>query len=170
MRFKQYLNEKTFSISADVDMIYKKYFLKYLKPFHKMKNNDLTDFQNKIWCASKKGKWDFGTTTSEIFKSRTAKKAHELNPVTLMFGAVSDGSFYSYKEKVISVSLNSDIIDLLVSGRSMDNIKNLMITDRDRFERFKNELSEESVKATIYHELSHWINDSMKVLFLMSLY
>jgi len=163
MRFKQYLNEKTFSISADVDMIYKKYFKKYVKPFHKKggkaNRNDLTDFKEGMDKVHKDGKWYFGNATSEILKSKTAKKAHELNPVTLVFGAWQEGSFYNYSKKAISFSLNSDVLHLLSTSQSKLDIRNML--QGRILERFMNELSEENIKGTIYHELSHWINDSI---------
>jgi len=141
MRFKQYLTEKTFAIGADVDYIYKKFFKRFINNVSKgeIKNFPVIKF-----------------SSSEL-KSKKAQKAHKENPVTIYTGVFNTSAYIPFKSE-IKLSLNGSVIDIL----KKHNIKEIeQMLGHDEFKRFMNELTPPTVKSTIYHELSHWISDTL---------
>lgn len=149
MRFEKYLiNEKTYNIGQDVDLIYNKLIKSIMKLFHKGKYKE---FENEIRNKQH-------SMYSDKLKSRQTKQAHEINPVTISFVHNGLGNHYNPIKGYIQISLNKNVMDLLAKTNYEEfNIK------RDvgsMYERFMNELSESSIKGSIYHELSHWLNDT----------
>jgi len=160
MRFKKYLlNEKTARIGADVDMIYKLSFLKYEKIF---KKDDLQLFIKEIQSTNNigNGQFIFNTFNSSILKSRDCRMAHDINPINIQCGLLN-GNFYRPIDKMIQISLNMSATNILI----MHKIKNIddlskVIKNSDILERIQSEFDGKSIKGSIYHELSHWIDDS----------
>jgi hypothetical protein len=66
-------------------------------------------------------------------------------------------NYYNAKSKEIQLSLNKNAYDLL-SKFGWDGCFNML---DNQYKRFKNEFTEISIKGSIYHELSHWLNDSL---------
>ena len=156
MKFKQYLLlEKTYAIGADVDLIYKKYFKKIINTFNK---KDIEIFRNLLKKYYKNGEWYFGKMLSANLKSKVAKKANILNPVNIYLGVTKDSSNYTPEKKMINISLNKNAVDIIAKENMKQFKANL---DNDTWERFNNELSPSAIKSTIYHELSHWLNDTL---------
>jgi hypothetical protein len=166
MRFERYLlNEKTFSISKDVELLYNKAFKKFFDIFKKYKN-DLLDLElQKELKPYSSGNYVFLETNSEILKTKEAKSAHLVNPVDIILGVFYDGSFYRPTETikailgkgngVIQVSaLTYGAIDILVKNKTN-------ILRPQEMEAFINEFKPNRAKTTLSHELSHWINDSL---------
>lgn len=150
-RFKEFLIEKTFNLNRDVDYIYKTYIEK---------------FKNKII----NNKWD-GKTYPEIqiqstdLKSPIAKKASNVNEVTIFINNKTGSSaFYQPKSNSIVIGINSNALGYISGEILEDNnvtfeevIKGL---PRGQGEEFRNEFSADRIKGTIYHELSHWLDDT----------
>jgi hypothetical protein len=142
--FKSYmenyrLTEKTFNIGKDVDFIYNKFFKKRIDRFRKDDNNlPALGFYGRLYSGE--------------LLSKTSKKAHNNNPVDIDCGAFPEGSFYRPVEKQIYISLNFSAIEFY------DRKESLSTNDKRAIE---NELTEHRIKSTIYHELSHWISDSL---------
>ena len=128
------LDEKTFNLDRDVDYIYHKCFDTVLYNYH---NNGIVP---PILT--------YGVVDSSELKTKDCKYAHSIKPVTIHCGVYTDGSKYSPFEDNILVSLNTDFF-------RKSNIKHT----KNDLTALKNELTEEKVKATIYHELSHWVSD-----------
>ena len=161
MRFKKYLlTEKTYRIGADVDLIYKKTFAKYEKIF---KKGDFRKFIKAVQSADNvgNGKFGFGVIKSSELKSRDCRIAHDLNPIKIQCGLLG-GNFYKPKTKTIQVSLNSNAVNLIIlqKAKSIDDILSILGSS-NQIERFNSEFDAKSLKGSIYHELSHWINDSI---------
>lgn len=159
MRFKQYLNEKTYAIGADVDLIYKK-FLK--KPLMMVKKGDIKGFlkfvkDHKMFETSKDS--EFGTMMSFELKSKKSKEASKINPVYIIVGIFDSASYYNPLKKQISISLNLNAFNLL-KDVPYKKIK-YELPDNDTWARFQAEFTEANIKGTIYHELSHWLNDTL---------
>jgi hypothetical protein len=150
MRLKQYLTEKTFNINKDVDYIFNKYF-------------------KKLYIAILLDKWDgkFETKTfmSSDLPSKEAQDASKLNPIKIVITTADTGNFYMSLNHYIQLSPNTNVLNIL---RNYGSIKDatLMVTDRSKIIAFKNELNGVKMKDSIYHELSHWLDDTFHNFFL----
>ena len=139
------LMEKTYNIDKDVDYIYNNGFKKTIDDF--LKNNNLPSMRT------------YKKIKSNELKSKDCKESNLSNPITILCGGFSN-SYYDYKNSNIYISLNMGAFKHL-------NNKNLSIND---MRAIKNEISENRIKATIYHELSHWISDSINNSYLSNLF
>lgn len=159
MKFSNYLNEKTFAIGKDVDLIYNLYLKEAINLY---KKTTIIDFMHYITSSKRgkaKGEYIFGETTTEILKSKQCQKAHKLNPCTIQVGVFGDGNFYSPVRKIISISLNVYALQLLLKCSNKEELKKSIIDPNQR-KMFESEFTGTALKATIYHELSHWLNDT----------
>lgn len=153
-KFLEYLNEKTFRIGGDVDLVYKKIFHPYIKL---LPNFDM--FMDKVNKDKiKSNEYFFEVIFSHELKTKDCKEAHEVNPIGIK-GGIFDTSSYVPSLSLIKLSLNIGVINILQQNRSKESIENLIGTAVSK--RFFNELSPANLKGTIYHELSHWLNDSL---------
>ena len=157
-KFDLFLNEKTFNIGKDVDFIYNKGFKPYLDILFNIKNpNAKIDFFKAI---DKNNPNDrellLATIDSSKLSTKKCKAAHEVNPITIKAGIKDYGSFYNPQKKLIWVSMNWHVVDMYRAYgiRAWERV-------RDGRERFRNELKVSAIKGTIYHELSHWLSDSL---------
>lgn len=157
MKFYKYLNEKTYAISGDVDLIYNKFFKKYVKLYHK----DIQKFLQELEKDKLNDEYFFGDMMSHWLKSRIAKKATEITPIIIRCGVLKKGNMYDIRHGLISLSLNIELIDLLkqYKGNTGEILK--LIPKATTRIRFKNEMTETNIKGSIYHELSHWLNDTL---------
>jgi len=133
------LTEKTFNINKDVDFIYNKFFKKFIDDFQK----------NNIKPPIKL----YGKINSSELSSKDSKTAHKIYPIIIYCGVFNKGSFNNFRknEESIFISLNKDAIENIDYKDMMnDNVKRSI----------ENGITEHRVKATIYHELSHWISDA----------
>jgi len=138
------VTSKTFQISRDVDVIYNKYFKKTIE---KIKSNKpLIEKSSYI--------------DSDKLVSNICKKAHEQNPVTIVAAPISNmGNFYAPSKSIIHLSFNKNVVNLIRSKGGYDNaIKSL---PEHQVNSFIQEFSLSTMKASIAHELSHWIQDSL---------
>ena len=158
MKCKDYLLEKTFSIGADVDFLYKKFFMKHIKNF-----NSKNGFQKFIDGLPKNNLSKpicFGEISSDKLKSKQCKKAYSMNPVIINAGIYSSGNFYNMQTKIIQLSLNLSALNL-IKGYITFNKDDFMGEIGTAGTRVLNEFSEGSIKGSIYHELSHWLDDTL---------
>lgn len=144
--FKQFLLEKTFRLGQDVDWIYNKYFKKFVEKIR-------TD------------EWDGKLPNVSIFssfelKTQDAKKAHKINPIQIRLnGVAGKGNFYNPVDKYISLQINDNALSVL--NTSDFNFKKASNNVGDMKLQWIDDISERRIKGTIYHELSHWIDDSL---------
>ena len=153
MRLKRYLlTEKTFRIDKDVDYIYKGAF----KSFIDLWKKKIVDrgFQQLIFHAAlARRNYVYWETDSSKLKGKECQAAHALNPVKILCGVTEDGaSWYRIDAKVIFVSFPTEVLRMMIMGQGPP--ERLQIA-------FEKEVSEGKLKATIYHELSHWLNDTL---------
>lgn len=151
MRLQQYLTEKTFNISADVDLVFKTLIKPSLTLFKKKKYKEFEKSIDSVLIEM---------MNSGDLKSKYAKKSDELNPITIGFFHDNNGNYYNPKDKIIHFAYNFQVLNIFKqSDYEPDRIKN--VVGKASFERFYNEMSESALKGTIYHELSHWMNDTL---------
>ncbi len=143
---KEYLAEKTFNIGKDVDYIYNRAFKSHIDRFNK--TGKLPDV----------GTYD--QFSSKLLKSKTAQQANKSKPIIINCGIFKKGSYYSTLENIMFISLNLNAIQAY----------------RDRWQfspndtkSIENEITEVRVKATTYHELSHWLSDTLHNFYIYDL-
>lgn len=145
------LKEKLHDIRQDVDFIYNNSFKELVDD---IANDQLRDIED--YCLS--NSTDIRIFKSSQLKTKDCRKANEITPISIYCG-IYDSSFYSFgKEKEIKISINSDALDYFINKINIPNTKSF-------FRRLKNQVNENRMKASIAHELTHWIDDSIYKLF-----
>src|SRR6478735_3550593 len=144
--YNTFLNESLIHLNDDVDYIYDTYFKKdidYVK-----EDNYLIPSLFKI------SEFD-----SSVLKSEDAKKAHKLNPITILINKYNR-NFYSPEIKIINLSVNkSAIYHILDSGKKLSGA--LETLEGSQKKSLNQEFVSSTKKATIHHELVHWIDDTL---------
>jgi len=158
MRLQNFLNEKTFNINADVDYVYKLGFKKVLDVYKKKSLIEFVEFIYKNYPTST-GDRTFYTINSGMLKSRQCKKADEENPIMIYCGLYPYSS-YIPEEKVIRIALHKGAFGLFSYNADWDQVKR-DVPNKAQFERLEHEFTPTNVKGAIYHELSHWLNDTL---------
>jgi hypothetical protein len=142
--YRSVLTETTYDIDSDVDLIYTESGMEKF----------LTDFKNSGYRTIPNE--DFKILDSSILKCPKSVEAHAANPIKIITAISGITPHYSMKDHEITLSVHPAIIGLY---RDEYNTGFSHVNPR-QVEALKNELSESRRKATIYHELSHWISDS----------
>jgi len=163
VRLKKLITERTFSIDNDINFIYKRAFKLFFDKVNKniKDSNSLGEplkfalardfpYMNKIINDSSVILKEF--SSGELL-SDDCKKAHSINPVSIYCGLFPGGSFYSPTEEKIVISPN--MAALKIFAQRYENVLN-----SNSRRSLWNEITEGKIKATISHELSHWISDS----------
>ena len=143
------LSEAVLNLDDDVDYIFKnggfesffKNFDKGLKPFKEL-------------ILSNRSIILFNTIHSNRLSSEEAVAANKINPVDIDCGFSNMGSYYDPINKQIFISLDPHAFETFYT----DDDRELYI---DSIKSFRNEFKPTRIKSTIYHELSHWIRDSL---------
>lgn len=155
IKFKQYLNEKTFNIRRDVDIIYNKAFKKYIDAVNvKGKIKNLPPIPVMILDSS-------------ILKGKEARESHKLNPIKIIISPEDSQFYYSpLKQKIVFGFPIYQYYKFSIEhiNKEPTTFKNSINTfTKDSFNRkiIYKLYKEGNVKGTIAHELSHWINDSL---------
>lgn len=142
----QRIFEKLMLIEDDVDLIYDLYFKDIVS---KLINSD--DISN-VKIIEKE-------TDTSILKNPLSKKAHKENPATIKINKYSR-SFMHYDTvtKTINLSINMNAIEHIIDYYRGDINKAFKETESDTL---KQEFEEQQLKSSIYHELVHWLDDSL---------
>jgi len=141
---KSILNEKTYNIDDDVDLIYDLFFKK------------------DIDKAAKTGKvtkrmFKQSSTDTSILKSEECLEAHEINPCKILINLI-DSNHYDPSKKIISLSVNRAAVAVAMDyGGNID----YAATKLDNGNVFIQEFKKTKIKGSIRHELIHWIDDTL---------
>lgn len=147
-KLNRILNERTHELDDDVDYIYNK--AGYGELVAAVKNQDIQkmrELRNKYF--SRRVVIDSSELTNE-----DSVMAHKKNPIDIYIGG-EGGNYYVPSKGYIQLSPRLDVLDLYIRG---DVDIYVLSYQKDRFH---NEMSEISFKGSIYHELTHWIDDSL---------
>lgn len=143
MRLHELLTEATFDLDEQVDYIYNKFFKKYCEGI--INDEKATEPQSG----------NVGTTEM-LPKSDLINKANRIQTCNILINV--GGNAYVPHRNEIKFSINESAINFLISqGVTLDEVDSLL--DRDTAYRFKKEFSQARVKGSIYHELSHWLDN-----------
>jgi hypothetical protein len=98
-----------------------------------------------------------------MLSDELSRKAHQLNPCTIKINDILErvnSNYYNPYDKIISIKISPNAInygveynDIKIATEELDDIKSKR--------SFLNEFTEARIKGSIYHELSHWIDDSL---------
>lgn len=138
------LFEKTFDLDDDVNYIWDNYFSKLVEDYKK----------NPSEHYHKKNKF-YEISSSEL-PSTLSQQATHINPIKIIIG--KNDNAYNPNEKVIYLNIGSGFINHLASGGINSELYKQTIKD---YPGIVYELEEHSLKTSIYHELSHWVDDSL---------
>jgi len=147
------MSEALISVDDDVNFIYDTYFRDGINKINKSGFVTPYLFKSKI-------------LNSSILKSKLSISANEKNPIIIYLNNDSfDGNFYNPIKGIISIMLNKGAINYAMEyggdiNKAMDSIYS---NDVEKAKRFMNEFTESKVKGSIHHELSHWIDDTLRV-------
>jgi hypothetical protein len=148
--YSEYLLEKTFDIDEDVDYIYDNFFKQFINNF-KLKKITIKDLNN----------WKIKVIKSSELKNKESIQAHNLNPIIITNNILdNEGNFYAPNKNRINISLKINTLLKYIEYNYNDNEIQKRLPDY-QYEMFKNELTEIGIKSSIYHELSHWLSDSL---------
>lgn len=144
------LLEKTFDIANDVDLIYNKFFKSLVNDFNKKKIDS-------VWLSQYR---PLSIKSSEL-KTKDAKKANSINPITIITDLFDyKNNYYDPKKNMINIIVNRrGLLAYIQYNYDIKKMKqDLNIKD---FKEVEYEITEQRIKSSIYHELSHWISDSL---------
>jgi hypothetical protein len=140
------LNEKLTNVQVDVDYIFNKYFKESYEVVERTRSLDNFEIPQRHFFSG-------------LLKSELAVKANEVNPCVIQVGGDGFNS-YSPKEKKIRLTYSNNAVRFI---RGYDNNidKAASELEAEQAKSLLREFSPESIKASIHHELVHWIDDSL---------
>jgi hypothetical protein len=90
--------------------------------------------------------------TSAHLKSPVCQRAHGLKPVEIRVGVVGENSYNSVRGNIF-LGLVAEYV-----GMSPERMKTFSLAERAMFAE---EFNPVRIKSTIYHELTHWLDDAL---------
>ncbi len=172
------LNERIYNISEDVDYIYRNSFESFIDDFQ---NNKIIDDIYDYNTASIEDRKEFdknirlyssdillSSIKSTDLKGLDCVKANKIMPIKIYTGIFKAGSYHAYnyweRTPFISISLNYSLYSLMLNSSVIH--KSIINSLEGKLNiRASNEFTEERVKSTISHELSHWIDNATHDIF-----
>ena len=157
MKFKQ-LNEALFKVDKVVDRLYEMAFARFVK--------DINDYaqgkRGSIFPVdTTMSRYSFGKIV-EQYGDEQMKEAFEKNPIIIYFGG-AHGSEYKPRTGEVYISFNQNVLDLIKGqiGKVFTYEQLLNMLSPMQSKHFKAEMSGATVRGTIAHELSHWMDDTL---------
>lgn len=147
---KSLLSEATLNLDEDVDYIYDKAFKNF---FEKLLNRKFPELS----AVMKKQNILLATIQSSELPSQLSQQATAVKPITIYCGIFFDTiSHYDVEDSRIVVKIAGQTLQAVYNGYTEkdfeEDIQKAFLADTS---------SPSSLKGTIYHELSHWIRDSL---------
>ena len=150
------LDEKTFNIGKDVDLIFDRFYAPIFDKVVKGKYNTYEKFPKTQKMSS------------EELVSGPAKKAHAEKPIeirlayfdpeTAMWGI---GSGYTPSGEHIYIFLDKETYDAMRENHGVPLEKALARVPEEQRERLRGNLTGDAVKNAIWHEMTHWVDDAL---------
>lgn len=137
------LREKLTNIDSDVNLLYNLYFK------HDVDEIERTDIVTRNMFKENQ-------TTTDILKDEESIMANQLKPCTILVNM--SNNYYYPKKSIISVGVHEQALAYVLS-KGGDLTKAIYSLSRNQKKIFRKEFSEEKIKGSIHHELTHWIDD-----------
>lgn len=144
--YKSKILENTFNIDKEVDYIYDTYIDDFIKNF-------------SISSYRPFGRSKF-LISDEFLFSPDVKKAHSISPVSIEISVDNQAPFYDSRLNIIKIEINQEAIDLIVKYKFDWSLIKSVLSLKD-YNTIINEITPKRIKATIYHELSHWLRHTL---------
>jgi hypothetical protein len=138
------ITEAIYNIDDDVDLIYDNFFKDDLEDLLKTRKLNFGMFYNMV-------------TYTNILKNPLCVKANEINPCKILIN--SGVNFYNPNSNTISVTASKTALEFIKDSNN-DLDKALDELNYSDLKKFKSDLSEEKIKGSIHHELTHWLDDT----------
>lgn len=172
------LNERVYDISEDVDYIYRNSFKSFIDDFQNNKVIvNIQDYSNlsiedrkEFDRAIRLNSTDiiFSSIESGDLNSLECIKANKIMPIKIYSGIFQYGSYHAYnyweRTPFISISLNIYLYNFLNFKSNLTKDK-LNFFSGNKLTRASSEFTEERIKSSISHELSHWIDNATHDIF-----
>lgn len=145
---QQALNEATFDLNDQVDFIYDNYFAEFVNRVNRNETQSLAVPYDSI-------------PSTDLPENDVISKANQINPVTIKIGDALGNQYIPHKN-LISVSYNKNALDFLQDQGGIERASAILARydSEQRARAFRNEFTEHRIKGSIYHELSHWLDDT----------
>lgn len=145
-----FLSENLFNIEKDIDYIYDNFFENILTKYKQNPQRIYNAIINNVLLFN-------DVISSAELLSEVSKEAHNKNPIKIFIG-ILPGKKNSYSPVLKRITLSPNTFAMKFLGETgLNALPNAIKT----YPLLKNEFLETSIKGTIVHELSHWINDSL---------
>jgi len=138
------ITEALYNIDDDVDLIYDNFFAEDLDTLLKTRKLNNSMFYNTIISTS-------------ILSNPLCVKANEINPCKILINF--DNNIYNPNIKTISITASKRALEFIKDNNN-DFDKALDNLEWDDVKKIKSDLSEEKIKGSIHHELTHWLDDT----------
>jgi hypothetical protein len=137
------LTEKLTNIDSDVNLLYNLYF-----------KDDIDEIERTNIVT--RNMFKINQTTTGFLKDEESIMANQLKPCTIYINEYSN--FYQPKKSIISVGIHQQALDYVLS-KGGDFIEAIDGLSNNQKRLFIFEFTEEKIKGSIHHELTHWIDD-----------
>lgn len=150
-----HFEEKLYNIEKDIDIVYKMMF-EFVNDFKKHSINDMKYYIKSNFIIDDCIVFD--AINSDILKSELCSNANKIKPITICYG-LGKSSFYSFNKNIIFI--NIDLKAIQYNQAKKEFLSPLSHMNK----KFKNIINESTLKASISHELTHWIDDCYHNIF-----
>jgi hypothetical protein len=137
------LTEKLTNIDSDVNLLYNLYF-----------KDDIDEIERTNIVT--RNMFKINQTTTGFLRDEESIMANQLKPCLIYINEYSN--FYHPKKSIISVGVHQQALDYALS-KGGDFIEAIDGLPNDQKRIFRFEFTEEKIKGSIHHELTHWIDD-----------
>jgi len=161
-RYRYLLLERTFDIDKDVDFIYNEIFKSHIE---QLENKTFSlDLNTNYPLLSAKGKL-FKSMDSNELKNEDSQLANKINPIYIIGGIFDTDSKTVFNRKIenrnfIVISIDKDLIDIYIKNNFSFKKLSTIVPERT-VQLLVKSLKESAIKSMIYHELSHWLNNTL---------
>lgn len=140
------LTEKIANVDSDVNMLYDMYFKADIDEISR--TGVITDEM-----------FEMHPTSTIMLEDEESLLSNEHNKclIYINYGR----NYYNPSKKVISISVNSDAKDYVMSFNGVIKDAADALDDDAQRLNLPREFTEERIKGSIHHELAHWIDDTM---------
>lgn len=148
MKFKEYLNESFDVKKQDIDYIYS-FLTPTIKEWNSNIESDIVERMIKLQ-DDLKNNFILKRIKTSVLKSDIIKVVDKINPMEIQIGFVTPT--YNLFNKTIVVGADSHLLFKASHGEKREKIK------------------ENLVKASIRHEITHWLDDTLNNFYMTKIY
>jgi regulator of replication initiation timing len=138
------IDETLANVDNDVNFLYDTYFKKDIDIIQKTGILTTDMFQKN-------------ETSTSVLKEDESKEADKINRCLITIN-LNNVNYYNPFDQIMNISINKNALDFVIF-ESFGDLKKAAIMLKSN--KIITEFTEEKIKGSIHHELSHWIDDTM---------